>query len=735
MSRSAGPVLYARDPVVRWLVPSLTGLAYAERARSKREFGDDVPVVLLTGQHGTGRSAVLEALARHYHRRLPLAHVRIAPAGTPGEPRDARPVPAGGPEAARAADLVEIMEQLVCAFAALGRFPVLQPGLFAVSGWHAGDAEERDAVCARHARLLIACGLRTGDERQVARAWAAQVEADIAAHAGTTGDATSAADGAREAPAADAADEADSLPVTRAILRQLETLRPLGPARQWYERRRVPSGAAADPRDALVELGRRFHRGGDYRRAAEHDLMAALLQEVAAAYSGVRRWNREPWPLILLDEAHTAAGRRFLELLLDHRAAPGRPVRDRITLVATRLGEVPEEEAPHAVRRGLDDLLPPAGGPGRGHTAHVWRRTGHDPSAGLLVVPLTPLGRDDVLAMLDRASPRLLHPHLASALHALTGGHPLAATVLCDAVVHAAGEDRTVTPKDLLDLRTASGRPVTQVLLEHLLPDRRRRERLVVLCLARDHRAAEALAEDLGLDGPEQLPVNAAARYLVERRWQHPVPPEQPLVAHALLQTVLVHEARRSLPAGGAPHSWHEIHRFLHLHHVRRADTGEADALRHSLAAGDAAQVVDMLADEFGAEEAEQSVEHWLRCLRRCAGAPTPPPGSASDGGTPWTDQRVEIALGEHAARYTHLDEAGRGINRLLHALWYLSEPYADAAIDPDAELLCQAVGDELGFLSRRHPTWYAALGRGARDWPPAARRKQPLPVPGSEGS
>ncbi|MEV1023741.1 ATP-binding protein [Streptomyces sp. NPDC050264] len=707
--------------MVRSLVPSLTGLAYDERARRKREFGDDVPVVLLTGQHGTGRSAVLDGLARHYHRRLPLAHVRVVPAGTPVEPDAARPVPAGGPGAARAADLAEIMEQLVRAFTpALTRFPVLVPGLFAVSGWHAGDAEERDAVCARHARLLLACGLRTGDEREVARAWSAQVEASIAAHTG--------------APA-DAAEEADSLPVTRAVLRELETLRPLGPARQWYERRRLRADDADDGRDPLVELGRRFHRGGDYRRAVEHDLMAAFLQEVAGAYGGLRRWNREPWPLILLDEAHTVAGQRFLELLLDHRAAPQRPVRDRITVVATRLGDVPEDEAPYAVRRELDDLLPPAGGPQRDHVAHVWQRTGHDPSAGLLVVPLTPLGRDDVLAMLDRASSRLLHPHLASALHALTGGHPLAGKLLCDAVVHAAGQHRTVTPKDLLNLETESGRPVTQVLLEELLPDRRQRERLVVLCLARDHEAAEALAEDLGLDGPEQLPVNAAARYLVERQWQRPVPSELPLVEHTLLQTLLVHEARRTLPHSDEPHSWHEIHRFLHLHHVRRADTEEADALRHSLAAGNAAQVVDMLADEFDAEEAEQSVEHWLLCLRRCASAPTPPTGSSADGAALWTDQRVEIALGEHASRYTHLDEAGRGINRLLHALWYLSEPYADAAIDPDAETLCQAVGDELGFLSRRHSTWYAALGRGARDWPSAARRRQPLPIPASEGS
>lgn len=732
MGKPQTPLLYGRDPLVGSLIPSLTGLAYGERARRKREFGDDVPVVLLTGQHGLGRSAVLDGLARHYHKRLPLAHVRAvvpgAPAAVPIAPAQDGDVPA-----APAADFVQVLERIVCALApGVGLFPVLLPGLLAVSGWSLDDADVRDAVCARHARLLIACGLITGGERDVARQWSERVGAAVA-------EAQSAAEAA-----GDVEDDDGSLPVTTAILRALQSLRGLGPARNWYGRRHTTPDDVTGTPDALLELGRRFHRGGDYRHAVENTLMAAFLKEMSDAYGIVRHLNRERWPLILIDEAHAPAGQRFLNLLLEHRAGAQRPHRDRITVVATRLGDVPQDEAPHAVRRALADLLPAAGGARRKQAAAIWRRTGHDPSAGLLVVPLTPLSRDDVLSMLDRASVRLLHPHLASALHSLTGGHPAASTLLCEAVVHAARQNRAVTPKDLLDLPTPQGRPVTQVLLEDLLPDRRQRDRLLVLCLARDNATAEALAEDLRLDGPEQLPANAAAQYLVERQWQQSVPVDAPLVESRLLQSLLVHEARRTSPPSDDPHSWYEIHRFLHAHHVQRSDTedsGEADALRHSLATGNAAQVVDMLADEFGAEEAEQSVQHWLFCLRHCATAPTPPARRASpDPNSPeelggWSDHRVEIALGEHAARYTHLDEAGRSINRLLHALWYLSEPYADAAIDPDAETLCQAVGDELGFLCRRHPTWYAALGRAARDWPVAARKRQVLPVPASEGS
>ncbi|MBP8537023.1 hypothetical protein, partial [Streptomyces sp. MK37H] len=63
MGVSEGSPLYGRDPVLRSLVPRLTGLAYDERSRVGREHQGDLPVVLLTGYHGMGRSAVLEELA------------------------------------------------------------------------------------------------------------------------------------------------------------------------------------------------------------------------------------------------------------------------------------------------------------------------------------------------------------------------------------------------------------------------------------------------------------------------------------------------------------------------------------------------------------------------------------------------------------------------------------------------------------------------------------------------
>ncbi|WP_414111845.1 ATP-binding protein [Streptomyces sp. CWNU-52B] len=692
MHGSDGAPLHGRDPLLRSLVPRLTGLDHDERSRTVREHQGDLPVVLVTGYHGMGRSAVLEELAVRYAGRLPLAHVRAvtAESGTLPLSSGAAPLTSGGGTAPVASSLVEILTELVCGLAPglRRRFPVLVPGLFAVSGWEHGEAEQRDAACLRCARLLLACRLAGGDESTLRHAWATAVEGRMESVAPDTG--------ARESRAAlDAA----------MVAEYTERYRPTA-AQEWY-RLRFPRGVRE--RDPLVLLGEWFRQGGDYRHAAEQSLMAAFLHDVAASYGRLQRWNREPWPLVLLDDVHHAAGSVFLDLLLEHRAMPRRPDHEEISVVATRLGGLPEN-APDAVRRDLPELVRSSG----------WERKGLAPSAGLLAVTLTPLSRDDILPLLVRDRPdRPLHPHLASAVHSLTGGHPAVTTVLCAAVLDAAEQGREVGPRDLLELRTGDGRPVTAAVLEQLLPDRRQRDRLTVLSLARDSTAAEALAAHLRLQGPDQLPANSATDYLEEQQWQQSTDPDEPLVADRLLRTLLVHEARHSSQGAADGRGWQEVHRFLRLHHAQRGESGEADALRHMLAAGNAETVVATLTEEFQSEQDEQGAAHWLLCLRYSATAPTPPAGE-------WTDERIEVALGAHDRRYAQLHEIERCVNRLLHALWHVSEPHAQP--DPD---MCRAVGEELAFLSPRHPSWHAVLGQAARSWPAAARQKRPFPVPG----
>ncbi|WP_405607738.1 ATP-binding protein [Streptomyces sp. NBC_01508] len=686
--------LHGRDPLLRSLVPRLTGLTYDERSRTPREHQGDLPVVLVTGHHGMGRSAVLADLAAHYRSRLPLAHVRVVP----GESGALPYAPADG-TAATASTLVGILAELVCG---LGpelrrRFPVLTPGLFAVSGWDRDNSEQRDATCLLHARLLLACRLADGDEDTLRHTWATAVEGRLA------GPATDDAQRDREA-------------VTAAVVAEYTARYEPGAAREWYGRRFPPG---ADGQDPLPLLGEWFHQGGDYRDFAEQSLMAAFLHDVAASYGRLQRWNREPWPLVLLDDAHRPAGRTFLDLLLKNRALPERPDHEELVVVAGRLGELPEGdeddegEDPAAIRRDLADLVKSSG----------WTRRGRAPSAGLLAVPLAPLSRDDILPLLVPARPaRPLHPYLASAVHSLTGGHPAATTALCAAVLDATGKGEGVEPRGLLELTAGDGRAVTEVLLERLLPDRRQRDRLTLLSLARDSTAAEALAAHLRFQGPDQLPANSATDYLEDQQWQRLTSPDEPLVADPLLQTLLVHEARRTSRGADDGRGWQEIHRFLRIHHAQRGESGEADALRHTLAAGNAETVVAALAEEFQSEQDEQAAAHWVLCLRYAATAPTPPTPPAGD----WIDERTQVALGAHDGRYAELDEIERCVNRLLHALWHVSEPHAEP--DPD---MCKAVGEELAYLSPRHRSWHAVLGQAARGWPVAARKKRPLPIPG----
>lgn len=693
MRSSDTPPLHGRDPLLRSLVPRLTGLTYDERSRTPREHHGDLPVVLVTGHHGMGRSAVLADLAAHYRDRLPLAHVKIVPTDSGAPPY----APDEG-TAATASTLVGILAELVCGLAPelRRRFPVLTPGLFAVSGWERDNSEQRDATYLLHARLLLACRLAGGDEDTLRHSWAAAVDGRLASPASddTVRDLEQEQEG-----------RGDRETVTGAVVAEYTQRYDSDAAREWYGRRFPPGTEGQDP---LLLLGEWFQQGGDYRDFAEQSLMAAFLHDVAASYGRLQRWNREPWPLVLLDDAHRAAGRTFLDLLLKNRALPERPDHEELVVVATRLGELPEDD--DAGRCELADLVRSSG----------WERRGRAPSAGLLAVPLAPLSRDDILPLLVPNRPaRPLHPYLASAVHSLTGGHPSATTVLCTAVLDATEKGVGVEPRGLLELTTKDGRAVTEVLLERLLPDRRQRDRLTLLSLARDSTAAEALAAQLRFQGPDQLPANSATDYLEDQQWQRLTSPDEPLVADMLLQTLLVHEARRTSRGVEDGRGWQEIHRFLRIHHAQRGESGEADALRHTLAAGNAETVVAALAEEFQSEQDEQGASHWVLCLRYAATAPTPPVGD-------WRDERTQIALGAHDGRYAELDEIERCVNRLLHALWHVSEPHTEP--DPD---MCKAVGEELAYLSPRHRSWHAVLGQAARSWPVAARKKRPLPIPG----
>ncbi|MFJ8753626.1 ATP-binding protein [Streptomyces sp. NPDC102441] len=685
--------LYARDPIVRGLVPRLVGMAPDRRELVPQEHRDDLPVTLVSGRHGMGRTAVLDALDESYRGRIPLGRVD----GTQIE--QAR---RSGPAVANTSAVVEILERLVRELAptvpgaARLRFSRLLPGLFAVSSWHRGDEEEQALARDRIARLLVACGLRKGTE-------------------GAEGDGTDWTYDVSERLADPDRRQHDLAPVAEAVLQQYfgrhTRSRAEKSVQEWYRSR---SSGSEDGEAALIRLSLRFHQGGDFQDAVERTLTAAFLEDLADAYGRWQRVNRAPRPLVLLDNAHTAAGRRFLGLLLDHRAVPGSGAQDPLVVVATGLGDG-AALYPDATTRELPELTHESG----------WERTvASSPSAGMLTVPLTPLGRGDLLLMLDEAQGPLPR-HLPSALYSLTRGHPQGSRVLCEAVVRAG---HPVTPETLLDLPAVEGRPAGEVLLERLVPQPQLRSHLAPLALARDRAAAQVLTAvvvpaDGGLPGAG-LPT--AARYLEEEHWTDGAGAggdadgpgaESGFVADPFLRALLVHEARRACAAAGPGRRWADLHGLLRQHHEELGAGHEPDALRHELAVGDAEPVVNTLTEYFGSWPAGR----WLDALPHVASAPHPP-------WEEWTDHRAEIARGAHDHLYDEADDIHRSVNRLLHALWYLSETYAEPLDD-----LCEDIGSELAFLSMRHPSGRVVLNEAARSWPAAVRERRPCPTFGPE--
>lgn len=678
--------LYARDSILRALVPRLVGLATDRRELVPQEHRGDLPVTLLTGRHGMGRTAVLDSLEEAYRGRVPLGRVDAAQI----EQRRW-----SGSTAANTSAVVEILEQLVCQLAPTVpgagrlRFSRLLPGLFAVSSWHRGSEVEQALARDRFARLLVACGLEKGTADADGSQWTYDVSERLA-------------DPDRR--------RHDLAPVTEAVVQQYFSRHTRSRAErfvhQWYQGR---FSGSEDGEAALIRLSLRFHQGGDFQHAVEHTLMAAFLEDLTDAHGRWQRVNRTPRPLVLLDNAHTAAGQRVLGLLLDHRAAPEPGTRDPLVVVATRLGDG-ADLYPDATRRELPELIHASG----------WERTvPGSPSAGLLVIPLAPLTHDALLLMLDPAEGPL-HRHLPSALHALTQGHPQGSRMLCEAVVRASGR-RAVAPEELLDLPAEEGRPVAEVLLEQLIPQPQLRAHLIPLALARDREAAQALVPASAPAGGGFLGagLSSAAQYLEEEHWTagtDGAAPATGFVSDLFLRALLLHEARTTSAAAPPGRRWEDLHALLREHHAARGAGHEPDVLRHTLAAGGADPVVNALTEYFGTWEAGR----WLDTLRYAAEAPRPP----SDG---WTDERAEIARGAHDHRYAETDDVRRSVNRLLHTLWYLSETYGEPLPD-----LCDDLGSELAFLSMRHPSGHAVLNEAARAWPAAARERRPYPKYGS---
>lgn len=665
--------MYGRDALLTGLAPRLVGLTPAHR-RTAFEHGEDLPVVVLTGARGTGKTAVLEQLRNAYRHHIPVALLDCDSPDLAGPPHANH---APGTPVTEA--LYALGEQLMPKVRGAGevRFPRLAAGLLSAAsgGWAPGEDERIQAEAARLGLLLAPSSWW---ENQ-GRAWLGKVVTRLS-NLATTG-----------IPAVDIVVEA----TVESLLEELFNRRQRNAA-NWYGGYPNAGGNAVL---GLTLLGRHFHRGDGHRAVAERHLIGALRADLAAAYAGSGRLRRVGRPLLLLDNAHAEPGRRILECVLRDRHE-GRL--DRTVVIAAQRGAA--TTAPeHAMRLRFAELAHP----GR------WHR-GPEPGSGAVAADLPALEPEEVRRIFERSdAERAVAPprgpaSLYRAVHRLTGGRPLGVRLLAEAV-HRIPDDREVTPGALLDAPAGVGGRGTGAELLHRLVPADCLERLVILAAAREPGAAEALAA-VRLQAHGGVSGMRYAKDVLRREgWD-----EDPdlFVADPLLRSVLLHRLHHQDPDAA---SWRAVHQTLRDYHAGSEWRGQPHPpsrplqLHHELALGRTESAVAHLRDTF--QQPDVPARQWLDELRVITSAPC----------FAAPDRRRAIALGTPDPRQPPPGHAVDPVlhfrvQRLLHAVWLLRDPLAPL----DTEVVAR-MAYELGRLSDLRRTGSDVLWQASREWPRSA--------------
>ncbi|MDF3301883.1 hypothetical protein [Streptomyces tropicalis] len=683
------------------LVPRLVGLRPYDHLSTEVEHPGELPVLVLAGGRGLGKSAVLAAAWAAYteetrrdgtRRQTPLALLDCEEEQFAGPPHGESPESWSPVLQA----LLVLAEQLTAPVRPAGSitFPRLTAGLVAVraNDWGGSDSERirREIV-----RILL---LNEGGPRlsHFAGRWAAKVAAKVVAAASGQG------------PLVSAVVEA----TLEALSERFTHHREQRPS-TWY---RTYPNAGGNAERGLILLSGQFRAGATSREHAERHLVRALLADLTAAYRGPGAYlKRRGRPLVLLDNAGAGPGPGLLGAVLHDRAEG---IADRVVWIATLRG-TDHPALPDAARRGLPEVARRSG----------WQ-PGATPSSRALLVTLPPLSPDDTLHLVgavcrDAEVPARL-PH---AVHRLTGGNPLGIVLLAASAARQPEEavslGRLLTApaagENEREEETGSGRPAYRALLDRLVPADRLDE-LTVLAAAHDHDSACALAaarlpDDFGPAGVRTLRARLAEEGM----------PDAPghFVGDPFVRTLLL----LRLHHHGADHeAWRRTHGTLIGHYTHAGDDPGAARLRlwHELALGDADGAVAYLRDGF----AVLDTRVWLDVLRFVASAPY---FHAHDAGgrdfAGHDDRRARTALGTTDADRLPPADADALLHlrtrRLLHAVWQLTDPL----VLPDPK-----VGERLRFelqqLSELRPAGGSLLFEASRGWPGDALAGRPLRLP-----
>lgn len=453
---------------------------------------------------------------------------------------------------------------------------------------------------------------------------------------------------------------------------------PLGIARRtgfsWY-------AGPHTPLHELVALNQLSKSGTDADRAAvDRRLCEAFLADLRGEFA---RRRRDRNCVVLLDNIDAPGGRAFLDLLVQLREASG--VSDPLLAVATAsdAGKVPGPFAPG-----------PAGvwirTPEQASYAD-WEQSVPDPppdsSWRWYCVQLRDLTAGEVSQLGAGLADRL--PEAPPLVHRLTHGHAWSAHRLLEASAHIPGRGDTEELLRGILARPAPpageegapepgplGRAVLHDLLEGMTEEQR--TALVECSAAREFdtacdtdlldafslRTRNSLARETGnrlwLTAPD--PQDAGARggrgsgYLQDA---HPRPLSAHPVLHPWLRLLLLQELARSSSR------WDEVHELLQDWHARHGHP--LDVLYHALARGRLDDVVAHLARSL---TGLPGTDAWLYELYAVTAAPVRTP--VLPGQTPTL--RVD-RLAEELAPASFAAPDRRALTMLVTALWLAGDP------------------------------------------------------------
>ncbi|MEU4211714.1 hypothetical protein AB0F13_17205 [Streptomyces sp. NPDC026206] len=448
---------------------------------------------------------------------------------------------------------------------------------------------------------------------------------------------------------------------------------PLGLARRtalaWY-------AGPHTPLHELVALNRLSKsEAGIDRAAVDRRLCAAFLADLRGEYA---RRRRDRNCVVLLDNIDADGGREFLDLLMQLRDAGAAP--DPLLAVATAsdAGRIPAPFAP-----GPSGVV--IRSPEQASYAD-WRQAIPDPPPDMswrwYCVELRDLTSGEVSQLGAGVAARL--PEAPPLVHQLTRGHPWSAHRLLDAAARAMGREdpgpllcgllSAPAPAEGSPAAAPLGSAVLRDVLQELTDDQR--AALVACCAAREFDSAcdaglldtfslhtrNTLAREMGtrLWLVDPVPQDAGVRggrgsgYLKD---SHPLPLTGGPVLHPWLRLLLCGELARS------PRRWEQVHEELRGWHLLHGHP--LDVLYHALALGRLDDVVGHLA---GGLVELADTDAWLYELYAVTAAPLREPVLAGLTATLRADRlAAELAPRSFAERRT--------LSVLVAALWLATDP------------------------------------------------------------